>query len=66
MDGDEIDIDGVREMVRHFRIDKPMKVINNVSRKGIFQIKIINKNEYIKIEDVRNGKGNKNIGVKDC
>ncbi|HSQ97525.1 MAG TPA: hypothetical protein VLL98_02280, partial [Rickettsiales bacterium] len=28
MDGDQIDIDGVREMVRYFKIDKPMKIIH--------------------------------------
>ena len=35
MDGDQIDVDGVREMVRYFKIDKPMKVVSNTNRKGI-------------------------------
>lgn len=39
MDGDQIDIDGVREMVRYFKIDKPMKIVRDTNKKCISKTK---------------------------
>jgi hypothetical protein len=46
MNGDEIDIDGAREMIRYFKLDKPMKTIKNVDIKSITETKTMNKNRY--------------------
>jgi len=48
MNGDEIDKEGVREMMRYFKIDKPMKVVKNADRKSITETKIINKKNILK------------------